>query len=387
MAASYPPRPILCYPAPMFRALLAITGNTLTESLRQPLFLALTLAGIFLLLISPQLSTYSLDATISGDNRMLVELGLGNVWMVGMLLACFTATGILVREIEEKSVLTVISKPVPRPVLLLGKFLGCALAISTACATLGLTLLLLLRHRVMQNAFDTYDWPVIAFGVGFGVAAVAIAVLANFLHRKPFASTCSLALCAAALLAFACILVINKQWRFQSPATEFASHVGETSTSMREAAIGLLFVLQGVWIMTAAAIALSTRLGQVGTLILCLLAFLLGVGLAPVSEHVSAILGLDRITPAGQAIAHIWQARLPAGTKFFDLLVKGLTLVVPNLQLHWPADALSRGSSLVHDANGHFSLGYLGRVSLYSFLKITGILALGAVAFQKREVS
>ena len=139
------------------RALLAITANTFTEALRQPIFLGLTLAGMFLLIISPSLSAYTLESGNAGDNKMLIELGLGNVWMVGMLLACFTATGILVREIEEKSILTVVSKPVPRPVVVAGKFLGCALAISVACVTLASMLLLLLRHRVLENFSDTVD--------------------------------------------------------------------------------------------------------------------------------------------------------------------------------------------------------------------------------------
>lgn len=371
----------------MLRALLAIAHNTFTESLRQPIFLVLTLLGVFMLVISPQLASYSLDETSHGDNKMLVELGLGNVWLVGMLLACFTATGILVREIEEKSVLTVVSKPVPRPVLVLGKFLGCAGAIGVACTTLGMTLLLLLRHRVMQNASDTADWPVIFSGVGLGLAAIAVAFFANYLHHKPFCSTCGLGLAAAAVGSFVFILFVNKQWQFQSPATEFATTIGDTNTSMREAAFGLLFVMQGIWVMTAVAIALSTRLSQVPTLVLCLLVFFLGVGLSPLSQHISSQMGMDRITPPVQAIPVIWRAQLPGGLKAFYLAAQGLSLVLPNLQLHWPSDALGRGSSLVHDAQGNFSLAYFGKVSLYSLLEVTGILALGAAAFQRREVS
>ncbi len=370
----------------MLRALFAIAHNTFTESMRQPIFLVLTLLGVLMLIITPQLANYTMEGS-HGDNKMLVELGLGNVWMVGMLLACFTATGILVREIEEKSVLTVVSKPVPRVVFLLGKFLGCGGAIAVACTTLGMTLLLLLRHRVMQNFSDTCDWPVIFSGVGLGLAAIAVAFFANYLHHKPFCSTCGLGLALASSSAFAFVLFVNKQWQFQSPATEFATTLGDTHTSMREAGVGLLFVLQGIVLMTAVAIALSTRLSQVATLILCLLVFLLGVGLAPLSQHLSAQLGLDRLAPASETIPVIWHAKLAPGTKAFYLAVKGFACVIPNLQLHWPADALGRGSSLVHDAQGNFSLVYFGKVSLYTLLQITGILSLGAVAFQRREVS
>lgn len=370
----------------MLRALLAITHNTFTESMRQPIFLVLTLIGVLMLIITPQLSNYTMEGS-HGDNKMLVELGLGNVWLVGMLLACFTATGILVREIEEKSVLTVVSKPVPRAIFLLGKFAGCGAAIAVACTTLGFTLLLLLRHRVMSNFSDTADWPVVFSGVGLGLAALAVAFAANYLHHKPFCSICGVGLALASGGAFLFILFVNKQWQFQSPATEFTTTLDDTRTSMREAGVGLLFVLQGILVMTAVAIALSTRLSQVATLIICLLVFLLGVGLAPLSQHLSAQLGMDRIAPLSEALPVIWHAKLAPGTKLFYLAVKGLSSLVPNLQLHWPADALGRGSSLVHDSEGHFSLAYLGRVSLYTLLQVTGILGLGAVAFQRREVS
>lgn len=371
----------------MLRALFAIAHNTFTESLRQPIFLVLTLAGILMLLISPQLSNYTLE-TVGDDNKMLVELGLGNIWIVGMLLACFTATGILVREIEEKSVLTVVSKPVPRAVFLLGKFLGCGAAISVACVTLGMTLLLLLRHRVMINFSDKPDWPVITAGVGFGLAAIGVAFVRNYLHHKPFASACSAGLAVASCAAFVCVLFVNKQWQFQSPMTEFTTKIGGANASLGQAAVGLLFVLQGIWVMTAVAIALSTRLAQVPTLIACLAIFVLGLGLGPVSQFISANkLGMDRIAPATETIPAIWRADLTGGTKAFYLGVKALAAVLPNLQFHWPSDALSRGTSLVHDAQGNFSLVYFGRITLYSTLEITGILALGAVAFQRREVS
>ena len=57
---------------------------------------------------------------------MLIDIGMATVFVAGGLLAAFVATGVLTREIENKTALTVISKPVGRPLFVLGKFLGVA---------------------------------------------------------------------------------------------------------------------------------------------------------------------------------------------------------------------------------------------------------------------
>ena len=59
--------------------------------------------------------------TMEDDQRMMIDLGLSTILLCGTLLAAFIATNVLNREIQNRTVLTVISKPVSRPVFVLGK--------------------------------------------------------------------------------------------------------------------------------------------------------------------------------------------------------------------------------------------------------------------------
>src|SRR5690606_27955164 len=97
----------------------------------------------------------------SDDNKLLVDMGLSTLALAGLLLAAFTATGVLSNEIENKTVLTTISKPVSRPMFVLGKFAGVAAALVLAYATLAIIFLLTVRHKVMMTASDRFDMPVI----------------------------------------------------------------------------------------------------------------------------------------------------------------------------------------------------------------------------------
>src|SRR5690606_8340921 len=79
---------------------------------------------------------YSSTAEVSSDNKLLLDIGLATVFVCGTLLAAFVATAVLSREIENKTVLTVVSKPVSRPVVVLGKYLGAAGAMLVATVTM-----------------------------------------------------------------------------------------------------------------------------------------------------------------------------------------------------------------------------------------------------------
>ena len=92
----------------MFQQLLAITRNTFFESIRQPIMLVVLVAATVLIVLSNPLSAFTMDE----NQRMLVDIGLATVFLAGAVLAAFIATNVLGREIENKTALTVISKPV-----------------------------------------------------------------------------------------------------------------------------------------------------------------------------------------------------------------------------------------------------------------------------------
>ena len=109
----------------MFTQTFAIAKNAFFESIRQPIVLVLLIAGSLLLLLASPLSAF----TMENDQRMLLDIGLATIFMIGMLLAVFISSTVLGQEIQNKTTLTVVSKPIGRPQFVIGKFIGAALAI------------------------------------------------------------------------------------------------------------------------------------------------------------------------------------------------------------------------------------------------------------------
>ncbi|MCZ6543854.1 MAG: ABC transporter permease, partial [Planctomycetota bacterium] len=122
----------------MFGQTLAIIRNTFFESIRQPIMLVVLVVATIALIFSNLLAGF----TMEDDQRMMIDLGLSTIMLCGTLLAAFIATNVLNREIENRTVLTVISKPVSRPVFVLGKYLGVAGALALAMVYMSLVFLL-----------------------------------------------------------------------------------------------------------------------------------------------------------------------------------------------------------------------------------------------------
>ena len=149
--------------------LYAVARTTFTETVRQPIYAVIIGLTWLMLVMNVALSAFSLD----DDNKLLQDLGLSTLLISGLMLSAFCASGVISGEIEDKTVLTVISKPVSRVIFLLGKFIGLNTALFMAYYLCSVVFLLTVRHKVMQTVRDEFDVPVIVFGVtAFALAMV-----------------------------------------------------------------------------------------------------------------------------------------------------------------------------------------------------------------------
>ncbi|MCK5565435.1 MAG: ABC transporter permease subunit, partial [Planctomycetes bacterium] len=112
----------------MLYKLYIIGKNTFIETLRQPIYAIIISLALFMFLISPSIVMYSLDE----DIKFLREIGLSTLFLAGLFIAIFSATGAVTEEIESKTITTVLSKPVSRPTFIIGKFFGITLAVFMA---------------------------------------------------------------------------------------------------------------------------------------------------------------------------------------------------------------------------------------------------------------
>jgi len=328
--------------------LLAISRNTFTESIRQPVYLVLILLFTLALVLNPTVSSY----TFENDTVMMIDTGLSTLLLAGLWIAAFTATGVITQEIEQKTALTVISKPVPRPIFVFGKFLGVIFALALAFWILSIIFLLTVRHEVIQAAYNQFDQPVLMFGFFAGFFSFMAAAIANYFYRWVFSSTLVMLLGASLTVAYLMVLFTNKEWQYQNP--------GEDLDRNRLIAMGMVFI--SVLIMSSFAVALSTRLGQIVTIILSIIVFVLGV--------VSHWIHTRASTLAAEYDSVFSWIGLGAA--------KLLYFLMPNLQLLWPGEALYLGTD--------FTLDYIGRAILYAGLMIAAMLSLAVFLFQSREV-
>lgn len=330
----------------MFTKLWGIIVNSFTETIRQPIYGVLIAVTIGLLVLNVSLAMYTLETdssnpNLSGDTKMLKDLQLSTLLLSGLFLAAFSAAGILSREIENKTVLTVVSKPVSRPLFLVGKFGGLTGALAVAFYLCGVVFLLTIRHRVMERASDEFDLPVIISGIAAVGLTVFIAAFCNYMYDMNF-STTSIALALPFMtLALVVVALIDPKGRIQPFGQDFMD-------GQLIAAAALVFAM--IMILTAVAVAISTRFGQVATLLFCFVVLLIGL----VSD---AFFGQYRDTSVVARLAY-W--------------------VSPNLAFLWVSDALTQGTVI--------TAKYVGMALGYSALLVGAWLLIGVALFQKREV-
>src|SRR5678815_3481962 len=255
----------------MLLQILTIPRNTFVESIRQPIFFVLVMVSGLLQLFNTWSTGFAMGYTesgeVSGDNKLLFDVGLATVFVCGTLLAAFIATAVVSREIENKTVLTVVSKPVARPTLILGKYTGVAGAMLVAIVPMLIFLLMGIRHGVMSNASDDIDGPVVLFTFLAIFLAILIAAWCNFFYGWYFSQTCMVLLLPGMILAYVLVLLVSKKWQFQHLQDDFKPQITYACYALTMALL----------VLTAVATAVSTRLGQVMTIVVCAGFFVFGL--------------------------------------------------------------------------------------------------------------
>ncbi len=379
----------------MFNQTLSIARNAFFESIRQPVLLVLVLAGMLLLLLSNPLSAFTMD----DDQRMLLDIGLATVFTFGILIASFVASNVLGREVENKTALTVVSKPVPRPAFVIGKFIGVCIAISISMLLLSLVFVMVEQQAVLQTVRTPIHIPVVLFGTIALLLGTAVAVWCNYFYGFVFSSTWLCVTVPSMFIAY--VLVLNFGPDFVSQPFSF-SFRGEIWKA-------LLAIQVSVLILASIAIALSTRLRQLGTLSVTFIIFFVGMmadawfgypidriestwleraardGQVEVIEYVRVMEKINGdveevTTEVEEVIPGVALGSFAEGSEYSQWVAyKVGYAVVPNFQVLWLTDALTQ--------NNVIPTRYLLRTTGYGAFYIIAAVSLGVVLFQRREVA
>lgn len=217
----------------------AVALSAFREGWRQPMFWLLLVLSLVLMGLTPFLPYF----TFGEDYKMVKELGYDFIMLFAALFGVLAASMSISEEIEGRTAITLMSKPVSRREFLLGKFLGIFLAslmmgLVLSFAYYGILLRKLDRDEIPVPASLTAEWTKMAverFGDVGG----------NLLYGAHF----------------------------------WFGHVTELSP-------GVVLGLCQVMVLLAIAVALATRLPMIVNLVVCFVIFAVG-HLTPVLEQIS----------------------------------------------------------------------------------------------------
>jgi ABC-type Na+ efflux pump permease subunit len=137
------------YRAFSFARVLAITLNTLTELTRLKVFYVLL---VFALLLIGS-SIFMAQFTFQQEFQILKDISLGAMSIFTSLLAIVATARLIPQDIEDRTVYTILAKPVPRFEYVLGKIAGVLLllAISTLVMSAAFFLVLYAREQTVLH--------------------------------------------------------------------------------------------------------------------------------------------------------------------------------------------------------------------------------------------
>ena len=309
----------------------AVAMAAFREGIRQPLFwsIAAVAAGLmFLYLFVPFF-------TFGEDIKFMKLLGYDTAMLAAGAFGVLAAGMSITEEIEGRTAITLISKPVSRRQFLLGKYVGIFLAALALIALLGWVFEWTIYMKPVLDPMDDSSDPLQAQVEPYWTGLVAGTT---------------------------------------GPAGDFLRGVVLWFSSTTAVFLGLAIGSCQVMILTALAAALATRLPMVVNLVTCLGLFFLG-NLAPVLLEVAGRM------QSGHAQEHAGQGSMPL--ELVRFMARLFDTLLPALEFFNLGPAVIRDRPL---PVGDYLL-YVGSVAGYSLLYTAIALLVGLILFEDRDLA
>ncbi|OGV38628.1 MAG: hypothetical protein A2020_03640 [Lentisphaerae bacterium GWF2_45_14] len=305
-----------------------VARNTFRESIREPIFFVLLVSALFLIGLFPSFSMFVFREQI----KLVIDSAMATTLLFGLIAAVLCASHTITREMQNGTVLLLLSKPVHRWSFILAKIVGIitALTIFVIICDIGS----LVAVRVAKDQFQL-DFTAMYIYYGIIFACAFAGAFRNYLYQASFASTSVISMLIV-MPVYAIVL-------------NFIPAPGEGPMPLHwEMIPALILIVFAVWGMGAITVVFSTRLNMVANLCVCGLIFALGMG---------SNFFFDK--------PGFWN------TIFYAL--------IPNWQLFWLADALASGKTI--------PLSYIFLAFAYIILYMTFCSIWAIYMFQYRELA
>jgi ABC-2 family transporter len=314
----------------------AIALAAFREGVRQPMFWLLFGVAFASLTISPFIPYW----TFGEDFLVIREIGYDTILLIAAVFGALAASMSISEEIEGRTAVTLMSKPVSRRHFLVGKFLGIALAAGVLFALLGTYFEGITLFQPWWNKSDQPWWSQQNVNVVIPNENPAPAWIMNLLHH----------------------------WALPGAPSDVLRGIGLWTHLMLDIAPGLILGFSQMMVLVAIAVSLATRVPMVVNLVAVVVLFFLA-HLAPVLVQIGN--EAQRANP-GAAVSQI----LSFMAQFFDL-------VLPNLESFRIDPALLQETPIPPI---DFTQ-YLVSVSLYGVLYTSIALLFGLILFEDRDLA
>jgi ABC-2 type transport system permease protein len=312
-----------------------IAKNTFTETVRQPVFMIILAAAAFMISFSPSYAMF----TLMEDIKLLKDMGLATMLVAGLLQAVFSAVRVVSHEIENKTIFTVLTKPVSRGHVVFGKFIGIALACAASMYLLSIFLVMALRVGVPEAAYSPINRPLIYGQLAALIIALGLAAFSNYFNDRPFGAS----LFIYSFITFTLVFLV---FGFLDMDMNFQAFLADADLQVLKAAY---LVLVAVFAVSSIAVALAVRFGAVFTIGFCVSLFIIGL----ISDHIFGRFAGDNIFAAAAYS------------------------VFPNMQVFWVSDAVTEGV--------HVPAEYLLSATLYGIIFSAAAVIFGMFIFELKE--
>lgn len=220
----------------------AVAFSAFREGVRHPMFWLLTVVAFLLMLISPFIPYF----TFGEDGKMVRELCYSFTMLAGSIFCVLNASISVSEEIEGRTAVTLLSKPVSRRQFLIGKFVGILLAAALMALLLGWVMVwVLLFQPEVEMRVKLEPTPEPAWVVGMA-----------------------------------------RSWFQSNPAADLVRGIGLWVNDAGTALPGLAIIFCQVTVLLAVSVALATRVPMVVNVVTCLFVYFLG-HLTPIMTEVT----------------------------------------------------------------------------------------------------
>ncbi len=309
----------------------AVALAAFREGLRQPMFWLLLLLGIVLLILFPFIPYF----TLGDDTLMVKEMGYETIMLFTLIFTLLTASMSIADEIEGRTAITLMSKPVSRRQFLLGKYIGIYLSGLVLVAILGLCFNGMVMLKVWLSPLE-----------------------GNIESAPP----------VPPIVDYAAFKLVTKGIVPDGGAILFVRGSMLWLVDAIQYLPGFVLSACQILVVLALAVALATRVTMVINLVCCLAVYIL--------SHLSPVL-LDI------ANRRLTAAPNDAGTRLLSFVASLLSSVLPE------NGYFSIGPALVTDAPPPLVefYKYTGEVVIYALLYSAIVMLIGLLAFEDRDLA